>query len=274
MDVWRAPDEFLLDDNYYPVVVAGVPPDDFAPDGQLWGNPIYNWEKMELDGFSWWCSRLKSSFGMYDILRIDHFRGFAGYYSIPYGDETAKRGEWSIAPGEKLFKRVREVFPDAKIIAEDLGVITPDVRELLQKTGFPGMKLLQFAFYDEDNEYLPRTYTTKNCVAYTGSHDSDCTKSWYRSLNPCARKRFKKECPRRGGESATVSLIRLVQESSANLAIIPMQDYLELTNEAGRMNTPATSEGNWTYKLRRRYRTKALTEKILRLTKEAGRTNR
>ena len=265
VDVWRSPEEFLLDENYNPTVVAGCPPDGFSPDGQLWGNPIYNWEKMERDGFGWWCERVKKSFELYDILRIDHFRGFAGYYTIPYGDKTARGGSWNSAPGIELFKTIKAKFPRAKIIAEDLGFITDDVRELLSFTGFPGMKMLQFGFFGEDNEYLPRMYKTDNCVAYPGSHDADCVKSWCTSLSGEARKRFNRECPPKEGQSRAYDLIELSLSSRANLTVVPMQDYLELKNKDGRMNTPSVSEGNWTYRLSKRYNTKRLREKIYAL---------
>ncbi len=271
VDVWRAPEEFLLDESYNPTVVAGCPPDGFSPDGQLWGNPIYNWDKMERDGFSWWCERVKASFELYDILRIDHFRGFAGYYTIPFGDKTARGGSWNSAPGIALFTKIRDKFPRAKIIAEDLGFITDDVRELLTYTGFPGMKMLQFAFFNEDNEYLPRTYTTENCVAYPGSHDADCVRSWCLSLSGEARKRFNRECPHRRGQSRTYDLIELSLASRANLTVVPMQDYLELENSEGRMNTPSVSEGNWTYRLSARYDTERLRTKIREVNLRTGR---
>ena len=266
MDVWQAPEQFLLDENFNPTVVAGCPPDGFSPDGQLWGNPIYNWTLMEQEGFEWWCKRVGANFRLYDILRIDHFRGFAGYYNIPFGDTTARNGKWDSAPGIKLFRTIKERFPKAKIIAEDLGFITDDVRELLEDSGFPGMKMLQFAFFDDDSEYLPRTYTTSNCVVYPGSHDADCVRSWCRKLEGEARKRFNKECPHRKGQSRAYDLIELAMSSRANLAVVPIQDYLELTNEQGRMNTPSVAQGNWNYRLSPRYRTKALAKKITDLT--------
>ena len=271
MDVWQSPSEFLLDENYNPILVAGCPPDGFSPDGQLWGNPIYNWAKMEEDGFCWWCDRVEAAFRLYDILRIDHFRGFAGYYAIPYGHETAREGRWESAPGIALFDTVRARYPKARIIAEDLGFITDDVRELLSHTGFPGMKILQFAFYDEDSEYLPRTYTTDNCVVYSGSHDADCTRSWIEELSGEAKRRFRRECPHRKGQSRTMDLIELALSSRANLAVIPIQDYLELRNEDGRMNTPSVAAGNWTYRLKSGYRTKALIGKIRTATERTGR---
>ena len=271
MDVWRAPNEFLLDDNYAPRRVAGCPPDGFSPDGQLWGNPIYNWNRMKNDGFGWWKERIGEGFRLYDLLRIDHFRGFAGYYSIPYGHDTAREGEWREAPGKELFREIKRAFPEAKIIAEDLGFITDDVRELLSDTGFPGMKILQFAFYDEDSEYLPRCYKDENCIAYTGSHDSECTRSFCLSLEGETLARFKRECPHKKGQSLTLDLIGLTLSSKAAIAVIPIQDYLELKSEEGRMNTPSTAEGNWTFRLGARYKTPALKQKIKTAVKQSNR---
>ena len=273
MDVWQSPEQFLLDEDFNPTVVAGCPPDGYSPDGQLWGNPIYNWELMKNDGFSWWKKRVKSAFGMYDILRIDHFRGFAGYYNIPYGDTTARGGKWDCAPGIELFRSIRESFPKAKIIAEDLGFITDDVRELLTDTAFPGMKLLQFGFFDDDSEYLPRMYKDENCVAYPGSHDSDCVKSWCKNLSGNELKRFNRECPHIKGQSRGYDLISLTMNSKANLVVVPMQDYLELTNEQGRMNTPSVAENNWTWRISPRYRTEKLTEKVRAMTESSKRNN-
>ena len=271
MDVWQAPEQFLLDSEFNPTVVAGCPPDGFSPDGQLWGNPIYNWELMEKDGFEWWCKRVKAAFRMYDILRIDHFRGFAGYYNIPFGHDTARYGKWDSAPGIALFRKIKDTFPKARIIAEDLGFITEDVRELLDDTGFPGMKMLQFAFFDPDHEYLPRTYKNANCVAYPGSHDADCVRSWVDNLTGPALVRFNLECPHRKGQSRTYDLIELALGSIANLAVVPIQDYLELTNDEGRMNTPAVPDGNWTYRISPRYNTPALVNKIKDITERTGR---
>ena len=263
MDVWAAPEQFLLDENYNPTVVAGCPPDGFSPDGQLWGNPIYNWDLMEKDGFSWWIDRVRLAYKLYDILRIDHFRGFAGYYNIPYGESTAKNGKWDSAPGLALFRTIAERFPKAKVIAEDLGLITEDVVELLNDAGFPGMKMLHFAFYDKDSEYLPRMYEHRNCVVYSSSHDSDCTYTWVKNLSGAARRRFNKECPRRAGQSRTYDLIEFAFNSIANLAVVPMQDYLELSNEEGRMNTPATATGNWAWRISPRYNTAKLRKRMI-----------
>lgn len=272
MDVWAAPEQFLLDENYNPTVVAGCPPDGYAPDGQLWGNPIYNWKLMEEQNFAWWVKRVGSAWELYDILRIDHFRGFAGYYNIPFGESTARNGKWDVAPGKALFEAIKERYPESKIIAEDLGLITEDVRELLDDTGFPGMKMLQFGFYDDDSEYMPRMFETKNCVVYTSTHDSDCTVSWLDSLDQWAKGRLDAECPVSEEQSRTYDVIELALDSIANLAVIPMQDYLELTNEEGRMNTPSTASGNWGWRMSADYNTAELREKIAAITEKTGRT--
>ncbi len=274
MDVWCSPKQFLLDDEYNPIVVAGCPPDAFSDDGQLWGNPIYNWQVMSLDDFAWWKKRVGRAFMLYDILRIDHFRGFASFYAVPFGDENAKRGNWISAPGKELFDAIKEAYPKAKIIAEDLGFITDDVRELLKYTGFPGMKILQFAFDEADNEYLPRMYKSSNSIVYTGSHDSECTKSWYKGQSKSTRQIFKKECKIDKGQSPTYAMIELALGSIADLAIIPMQDYLELTSEEGRMNTPSVADGNWQWKLRRGYNTQCLKKKIGSLAIKHKRQNK
>ncbi len=271
MDVWRDPEQFLLDEDYNPTVVAGCPPDAYAEDGQKWGNPIYNWDKMKEEDFAWWVDRVGCAFELYDLLRIDHFRGFAGYFVIDADAETARDGEWRSAPGVELFDTIKRAYPDGKIIAEDLGFITDDVRELLSHTGFPGMKVLQFAFYSEDSEYLPRCYTTDNCIVYVSSHDSDCTKSWYESLDECALLRFRREYKRPGRRTPTSSCIDLAMTSRANLAVICMQDYLELTNAEGRMNVPSKPDGNWTWRLDPRYNTAALRHKIRTQTERGDR---
>ena len=271
LDVWRSPEQFMLDESFNPRFVAGCPPDAYAEDGQLWGNPIYDWDKMKSEGFGWWLDRVGRSFRLYDILRIDHFRGFASYWSIPYGDGNAKRGSWVAAPGKELFDAVRAAYPRAKIIAEDLGTITDDVRELLSYTAFPGMKVLQFAFYSEDSEYLPKNYTTENCVVYTASHDSDCSKSWAKSISGDTLRIFKKHCKRNKDESKTDALIRLAMESRGALCVIPIQDYLGLTNAEGRMNTPSVAMGNWTFRVSPRFTSEKLKNKILSITKKSKR---
>ncbi len=271
MDVWRAPDEFLLDGEGNPTLVAGCPPDAYSETGQLWGNPIYDWEKMAREGYAWWVERISHAFSLYDIVRIDHFRGFAGYFTIPASDDTAIRGKWNQGPGKALFDTIKQVYPNGRIIAEDLGFITNDVRELLAHTAFPGMKVLQFAFYDEDSEYLPRLYTTDNCIVYTSSHDSDCTKSWFAALDTPSRERFARECKCYGRQSPTSALIDLAMRSRGELVMIMLQDYFELTNEEGRMNVPSKPDGNWTYRLPADYDTPALRKKIVRHTLRAKR---
>ncbi len=271
LDVWRTPDQFLLDENCNPTLVAGCPPDAYSATGQRWGNPIYNWEKMEQEGFSWWIARVKRAFALFDLLRVDHFRGFSGFYAIPAESENGMAGEWRTAPGKQLFDTIKKFCPGKKIIAEDLGMITPDVRELLAYTGFPGMKVLQFAFYDDNSEYLPRCYTTDNCIVYTSTHDSDCTKSWFSSLDEQARIRFHKAYRRRGTQTATSASITMAMLSRANLSMICMQDYLELSNEEGRMNIPSKPDGNWTWRVDPGYDTPKLRRKIRNHTKRGNR---
>ena len=262
VDVWASPEQFLLDENFDPAVVAGCPPDGFSPDGQLWGNPIYNWPLMERQNFTWWTNRVARAFRLYDILRIDHFRGFAGYYNVPYGEPTARNGKWDPAPGIALFRTLRQQFPKGRIIAEDLGYITEDVRALLADTQFPGMKMLHFAFYDEDSENLPRTYQSDNCVVYAATQDSDCSLTWVRNIRGEARARFNRECPRNKNQSRVDDLIEFAFQSRANLAMVPLQDYLLLTNEQGRLNTPATASGNWSWRVSPRYDTPALRARV------------
>ena len=264
VDVWSNTDEYLLDENLNPTFVAGCPPDGFSPDGQLWGNPIYDYAKMEKNGFKWWCSRIKICASLFDLVRIDHFRGFAGYYSVPYGEKTARNGHWEKGPGGKLFDAINQSVPNAKIIAEDLGFLTDDVRELIAYCGYPGMKILQFAFFDEDSEYLPRLYANKDYVVYTGSHDADCTRTWTENLVGDTLKRFKRECSHIKGLNPTYKMIKLAFDSIAELAVIPLQDWLLLGNEEGRMNTPSVAQGNWVWRAPSDYVSKKLISTIKR----------
>lgn len=264
VDVWSNTDEYLLDENLNPTFVAGCPPDGFSPDGQLWGNPIYDYAKMEKNGFKWWCSRIKICASLFDIVRIDHFRGFAGYYSVPYGEKTARNGHWEKGPGGKLFDAINQSVPNAKIIAEDLGFLTDDVRELIAYCGYPGMKILQFAFFDEDSEYLPRLYVNKDYVVYTGSHDADCTRTWTENLVGDTLKRFKRECSHIKGLNPTYKMIKLAFDSIEELAVIPLQDWLLLGNEEGRMNTPSVAQGNWVWRAPSGYASKKLISTIKR----------
>lgn len=264
VDVWSNTDEYLLDENLNPTFVAGCPPDGFSPDGQLWGNPIYDYAKMEKNGFKWWCSRIKICASLFDIVRIDHFRGFAGYYSVPYGEKTARNGHWEKGPGGKLFDAINQSVPNAKIIAEDLGFLTDNVRELIAYCGYPGMKILQFAFFDEDSEYLPRLYANKDYVVYTGSHDADCTRTWAENIEGDTLKRFKRECSHIKGLNPTYKMIKLAFDSIAELAVIPLQDWLLLGNEEGRMNTPSVAQGNWVWRASSDYASKKLISTIKR----------
>ena len=270
-DVWQAPENFLLTPDGDPRMVAGFPPDGFSPDGQLWGNPIYNWDYIAQNGFRWWIDRLRSCFQLYDILRIDHFIGFENYYAVPYPSATAKGGKWYKAPGKALFRAVKAALPDTKIIAEDLGIVTKEVRQLLAFTGFPGMKMLHFAFYEDDSENLPRMYDSDNWVVYTASHDSDCTYSWGQNLDKTTLARFRKECPVAPGQTLVEALIAFAMNSRANLAMVPMQDYLELDNASGRRNVPSVAHGNWGWRLTADYAQKELIDKITRVTTSCGR---
>ena len=264
VDVWSNTDEYLHDENLNPTFVAGCPPDGFSPDGQLWGNPIYDYAKMEMNGYKWWCSRIKICASLFDLVRIDHFRGFAGYYAIPYGEQTARNGHGEKGPGGKLFDAINQSVPNAKIIAEDLGFLTDDVRELIAYCGYPGMKILQFAFFDEDSEYLPRLYANKDYVVYTGSHDADCTRTWTENLDGDTLKRFKRECLHIKGLNPTYKMIKLAFDSIAELAVIPLQDWLLLGNEEGRMNTPSVAQGNWVWRAPSDYASKKLISTIKR----------
>ena len=265
-DVWTNPEQFKLDRNGAPLVVAGVPPDYFSATGQLWGNPLYNWERMVADRFRWWIARVRATLHMVDIVRIDHFRGFAASWEIPGGDKTAKRGRWVEAPGRELFTTIREVLGDLPIIAEDLGVITPDVERLRDQFGFPGMRILQFAFSSNTrNIDLPHNYH-KNLAVYTGTHDNDTTVGWFQSVAGEGSTRTAKQISRErrfclkylntNGDEINWDFIRAVLASVANTAIIPLQDLLGLGPEA-RMNLPNSTEGNWSW----RFRQNALTDK-------------
>jgi len=247
-DVWSQPELFELDiKTGLPTAVAGVPPDYFSSDGQLWGNPLYRWENHTKQNFSWWIDRLKAAFEMYDIIRIDHFRGFDAFWRIPLPAINAKKGEWKKAPGLDLFKAIKKALPKAKIIAEDLGLLTPSVVELREATGLPGMGVLQFAFGgDETNLYLPHNLSA-NEVIYTGTHDNDTTQGWYHTTNESTRDHVRRYLKISGNDIAW-DLIRLAYTSVSNLVIIPMQDVLNLDSKA-RLNKPGTSEGNWKWRM-------------------------
>ncbi|CAN5592989.1 4-alpha-glucanotransferase [soil metagenome] len=253
-DVWCHPSQFKLDEQNRPRFVAGVPPDYFSATGQLWGNPIYDWQQMQEDGFDWWTRRVKAALKQVDIVRVDHFRGFAAAWEVPGGDKTAVNGQWVSVPGNELFNALKNAIGDLPFWVEDLGVITPDVEQLRDSFGLPGMRILQFAFGgDTKSSYLPHNYI-QNCVAYTGTHDNDTTVGWFNSQAGKGSKRdeaeISKECwfclkyLNTDGREINWDFIRAVWASVANSAITPMQDLLGLDNEA-RMNLPASSSGNW-----------------------------
>jgi len=248
-DVWAAPQLFQLDPKTgRPLAVAGVPPDYFSADGQLWGNPLYDWPAHAADGYAWWLARLQSNFDLYDIVRLDHFRGFDTYWSIPAGAPTAKGGKWRQGPGLDFFRAVAARFPNPKIIAEDLGEPAPSVTALLAATGLPGMAVLQFAFGDKPtNPYLPHNHQA-NSVVYPGTHDNDTTRGWYTSVDEKTRNHLRRYL-RVSGAEVSWDFVRAAYASVGNLAVIPLQDLLSLDAEA-RFNTPGTSEGNWQWRYR------------------------
>jgi 4-alpha-glucanotransferase len=249
-DVWSHQHLFKLDPSGLPTVVAGVPPDYFSATGQLWGNPLYDWEAMAREGYTWWIARFRHLLEEVDIVRIDHFRGFEAAWEVPSGETTAVNGQWVRGPGEAVFRAIASAIgtDQAPIIAEDLGLITDEVRALLRATGFPGMKVLQFAFGgDSDNPYLPHNYTNVNCVVYTGTHDNDTTRGWFATIGEEERSHVLRYVQTDGSQIAR-TLIRLALSSTASIAILPMQDVLDLGGEA-RLNTPGAAEGNWAWRL-------------------------
>jgi 4-alpha-glucanotransferase len=243
-DVWRHPSLFQMDSELRPTGVAGVPPDYFAADGQLWGNPLYAWERHEIDDYAWWCARLRKAFELYDVIRIDHFRGFDEYCRIPPDAKNARQYTWEPGPAFKLFEAVRRRFPDAKLVAEDLGIITDSVRRLMQQVGLPGMKVLQFAF-EGATEYLPHS-TIPYSVLYPGTHDNDTSWGWFR-IQPDHVKQFFREYLRTDAGDVPWEMIRAGYASTSRIFISPLQDFLGLGNEA-RMNTPGQAVGNWRWR--------------------------
>ncbi|MBI1795119.1 MAG: 4-alpha-glucanotransferase [Chloroflexi bacterium] len=271
-DVWANSELFFLDEQGNPTVVAGVPPDGFSATGQLWGNPLYRWEVHKQTGYAWWIKRMKSTFKLFDILRLDHFRGFAGYYEIPAADKTAEHGRWVAGPGADLFAAIDSALggesgsggngiprPQLPIIAEDLGLITPDVIALLDEFHLPGMKVLQFGFSGPDNPFLPHNYIP-NCVAYTGTHDNDTARGWFASA-PKHEREFALRYLRTDGSDFAWDLIRAAWSSVAMFAIAPMQDVLNLGGEA-RMNFPSKLGGNWEWRMKEDDMSDSLAEKL------------
>ena len=246
-DVWANPSQFYLDENLNPIDVAGCPPDAFSADGQLWGNPLFRWDVMKKDNYEWWTKRIKAVSKLYDVVRIDHFRGFDSYYTIPAKDTTAKNGEWRQGPGMDLFKTLKRRLGKLNIIVEDLGFLTPSVLKLVADSGFPGMKVVQFAFDSrEGSNYLPHTYPT-NCVVYTGTHDNDTIMGWMKTA-PKASVKFAKEYLNLTKEEGyNWGMMRGAWGSVADIAIVTMQDIIGAGSEA-RMNTPSTLGGNWEWR--------------------------
>lgn len=271
-DAWANPELFQFDENSEPTAVAGCPPDAFSATGQLWGNPLYKWEYHAETGFAWWIQRLKYCFKLYDVVRVDHFRGFDEYYAIPYGNETAEFGAWQKGPGIDLFHAVKNALGDVNIIAEDLGYLTDSVLKLLRDTGYPGMKVLQFAFDSrEESDYLPHNYN-KNCVVYTGTHDNDTVLGWLDEMAPEDVAFAQKYMNNKNSTAEEIpwDFIRLAMASVADLAIIPVQDYLGLGTEA-RINKPSTLGYNWKWRLKPGQLQEDVLEKMYDMTKLYGR---
>jgi len=278
-DVWAHPELFQLDENLNPTFVAGVLPDYFSPTGQLWGNPLYDWEALEKAGFDWWLKRIRHTLKLADLIRIDHFRGFEAYWAVPAGALTAESGHWEKAPGERFFKKLQDELGSLPIIAEDLGLITPEVETLRDRFGLPGMKVLQFAFTGFDNPFLPHNYPESgNCVVYTGTHDNDTTRGWCETA-PEEEIEFMRSYLAGWGiyfdscEGAPWALITLAMYSRCRLAVIPLQDVLGLGSEA-RMNYPSRSEGNWAWRYREADLSEELAERLKQLAHEGGRLKR
>ena len=246
-DVWANPDQFYLDENLEPIEVAGCPPDAFSDDGQLGGDPLFRWDVMKKDGYTWWTRRIKAMSELYDIIRIDHFRGFDSYYAIPAKDDTAKNGQWKEGPGMDLFTELEKKLGKLPIIVEDLGFLTPSVHKLLKDSGFPGMKVIQFAFDSrEESDYLPHTYTN-HCVVYTGTHDNDTVMGWMKTAPKASVKYAKEYLNLTKEEGYNWGMMRAAWSSVADMAIVPMQDILGLGSEA-RINTPSTLGENWKWR--------------------------
>jgi 4-alpha-glucanotransferase len=269
-DVWANPHLFQLDADKQPIVVAGVPPDYFAETGQRWGNPLYDWKTLESTGFVWWIIRLRESLELVDLLRIDHFRGFADYWAVPAEEETAKNGKWMEGPGAKLFTAIHDALGNLPIIAEDLGDIDQSVIDLRHQFDFPGMKILHFAFGGgSDNPFLPFNISP-NSVVYTGTHDNDTTLGWYEAAPDYERERFHQYLGCNGSDGIVWDFIRLALSSVANQAIIPLQDLCSLGTDA-RMNLPGTAEGNWRWRYRPEALTGAYSDRLRSLTQIYGR---
>lgn len=272
VEVWTEPELFRLDENLTPTEVAGCPPDSFTEDGQLWGNPLYCWDVMARDGYGWWIRRLREAAKRYDIIRFDHFRGFESYWAVPFGDATARGGHWVKGPDMAFVRTVQQALPQVQLIAENLGFLTPAVLDMLEKSGLPGMKVLEFAFESrEPSEYLPHKYPV-NSVCYTGTHDNMTMKQWFDTAAPDAVAYAREYMALTDAEGLVWGTIRTAMASVSRLCVVQMQDYLQLGGEA-RMNFPGTlTDANWTWRMADGALTPELAEKIRRLTLLYGRT--
>lgn len=274
-DVWAHPELFQLDEERKPAAVAGCPPDGFSADGQLWGNPLYKWEYHRNTGYDWWVKRIERCFTLYDVVRIDHFRGFDEYYSIPAGDKTAVNGHWEKGPGIELFNVIKERLGERNIIAEDLGYMTDSVRKLVKDSGYPNMKVLEFAFDSRDSsgkgDYLPHNYEP-NCVAYTGTHDNETILGWLSSIKKSEKNMIRAYLnrPEESDEGLASELVRAAVSSVAQTCIIPLQDYLLLDNRA-RINFPSTLGTNWRWRMTGEELTKELAASVKKLCQMYGR---
>lgn len=266
VEAWGDHKLFWFDRKHRPVAVAGCPPDEFSPTGQLWGNPLYDWEYHKKTGYQWWIERIRAASELYDIVRIDHFRGFESYYTIPYGSEDATVGEWKKGPDHELFRMAEEKLGRLNIIAEDLGFITPEVREMLDNCGYPGMKVLQFGFSDGENEHLPHNFTTTNCFAYTGTHDNETLSGWVDKMNGKSLKFTKKYLNVKKKGDIPWAVVRAAWASVAEVAVAQIQDFLDSPPE-GRMNTPSTLGCNWQFRTKESDFTPSLAKKIKKLNK-------
>jgi 4-alpha-glucanotransferase len=270
-DVWSRPELFSLREDGKPDEVAGVPADAFTPAGQLWGYPLYRWDRMEEDGFEWWVDRMRQSTSLFDLVRVDHFRGFAAYWAVPAGDGDARGGHWRPGPGETLWRSVEKALGSLPIIAEDLGTITPDVEELRDSLGLPGMKVLQFGFSEENSPHRV-SQPVVHSVAYTGTHDNDTARGWYASLSEEERERVKKDVGSDGSEIEW-DLIAAAYESASERAIVPVQDVFGLGG-AARMNHPGRAEGNWAWRAREEDFTRDRAARLRQLAEATGRARR
>ncbi|HOR21226.1 MAG: 4-alpha-glucanotransferase [Ruminococcus sp.] len=266
VEAWSDHRLFWFDRKRRPVCVAGCPPDVFSPTGQLWGNPLYDWDYHKKTGYKWWIGRIQKACELYDIVRIDHFRGFESYYTIPYGNEDATVGEWKKGPNAELFRKAEEKLGKLNIIAEDLGFLTEEVHEMLAECGYPGMKVLQFGFSDGENGYLPHNFTTTNCFAYTGTHDNETLIGWVESLDKKSLKFAKNYLCVKKKKDIPAAVIRAAWGSVAQVACAQMQDFLESPRE-GRMNTPSTLGGNWQFRTKESDFTPELAKQIRKLNK-------